>query len=100
MTTALSPPDPSTVAVPTEDARLDLVFADLVCSDDDLLAAEFEAIVTASWAGPVLPGAVLVRTGPGRSADAGLGATAALIPGHEEWSAEECVGRQRSPPLS
>lgn len=34
------------------DRRIDDEFLELVCSDEDLLAAEFEAIIAANWPGP------------------------------------------------
>lgn len=36
----------------TTDAALDEQFADLICSDADLLADEFDAIIAAEWPDP------------------------------------------------
>jgi len=44
--------------------RIDEQFLDLICSDDELLAAEFDAIIAAEW--PTPPAS---RPRPGASGD-------------------------------
>lgn len=82
----------------TGDSPIDLAFAEMVCEDDQLLAAEFEAIITDFWDGPGRPGAVLVRIDPNRSAALGP----PLQDGHAlalgTVVARRRARRQRSPP--
>jgi len=92
MTTCINPA--AEAAVGTDEA-----FLDLVCADDDLLRAEFEAIIAASWpALPVdhdpvpssMPKAPERRSAVGRRE---LGAVG------EGRSSEALRSRQRSPPV-
>ena len=92
MTTHLIDPA-AEAAVGTDEA-----FVDLVCADDDLVRAEFEAIIAASWpALPVDPDPVPSPTprNPERPARAGprdLGPVGRGRSGDAAWS------RERSPP--
>ena len=40
---------PGLVAAPSRWDELDAQFLDLICADEDLLRAEFDAIITAGW---------------------------------------------------
>ena len=80
----------------------DEAFFELVCADDDLLRAEFEAIVAASWVGPPdWPTPVPSPRPPGpRPAMVELPLTANLLLTEPEPSGpgEGQRGRERSPP--
>ena len=92
MTTHLIDPA-AEAAVGTDEA-----FVDLVCADDDLVRAEFEAIIAASW--PALPvdhepvPAPMPRD-PERRGVAGRAERGAAGRDH---SSEALRSRQRSPP--
>jgi len=89
---------PSTAT--TGDTTVDEQFLDLVCNDQDLLAAEFDAIIAAEW--PSTPAKTPRRgaTGGNPSSGAARDATASDAgpaarpqqPGVGGWA------RQRSPP--
>jgi hypothetical protein len=80
----------------------DEAFFELVCADDDLLRAEFEAIVAASWVGPPdRPTPVPSPRPPGpRPAMVKLPPTAHLLLTEPEPSGpgDGQRGRERSPP--
>lgn len=96
MTTIQHPADPRLAGTLVEEE-----FVELVCSDAELVAAEFEAIIAAEW--PTVPPA---RPPLRRSADP------SRTPGHERWRRDVPGGpaqrlrrpgtaegtRQRSPP--
>jgi hypothetical protein len=85
----------------TEDLRvgiLDLAFVDVVCSDDQLVAAEFEAIIAASWASPEPPATELDGAGPSWSPTAGPVGAGQDAPAFELATARRRGARQRSPP--
>jgi hypothetical protein len=44
-----------TALSPEWDRGFDEAFTDLVCSDDDLVRAEFDALIRSSWPPPVPP---------------------------------------------
>lgn len=106
MTAALSTRDSPAVAADgrsTEDVRvgildLDLAFVDVICRDDQLVAAEFEAIIAASWAGPEPPAAELDGAGPSWSPTAGPAVAGQDARGPELATARRRAARQRSPP--
>lgn len=73
-------------------------FVDLVCSDDELVRAEFEAIVAASWS--TLPPRQPTWSGtvhPDRSCPVGFEASQER-PRHSEHACGLGWTRQRSPP--
>jgi hypothetical protein len=85
-----------------EEVATDEAFVDLVCADDDLVRAEFEAIVAASWVGPP-PGPTLVPTPrpPERRPPRGEPPAKAKLPltdPEASGPADGPRGRQRSPP--
>ena len=49
------PVQASTALSPEWDRWFDETFTDLVCSDDDLVRAEFDALIRSSWRPPVPP---------------------------------------------
>jgi len=76
-------------------------FLTLICSDEDLLQAEFDAIIAAEWPNPTKPrpgcgivgGGDVTDAAPDRPARAGADPTTRpRHPGVSGW------GRQRSPP--
>jgi hypothetical protein len=80
------------------DRRTDEEFIELVCSDEDLLAAEFDAIIAANWPGrPPAPPADLTRVPEeqrhGRSPSSGR-----VMPGDTRGAVVPARSRQRSPP--
>jgi len=82
----------------TSALSIDSAFVDLVCEDDELLEAEFDALVTAGWDGSVPPGAVLVRTSASR-----WPGFIPQLPDPGDRPPERVIaagrgGRQRSPP--
>ena len=92
MTTYIHPA--AEAAVGTDEA-----FVDLVCADDDLVRAEFEAIIAASW--PALPGdqdpvPSPRPKGPERAGAVGRPELGAVRGG---GSSEALRSRQRSPPV-
>ncbi len=52
---------------PEWDNGFDEAFTDLVCSDDDLVRAEFDALIRASWRPPVPPVPPAPHAGPAES---------------------------------
>ena len=87
----------ATPADPLELEALEARFLDVICDDEELLAAEFEAIVSAGWRStlPTRPGGPDLR-----------GPQAGRQPGGETASFASCFestevparARQRSPP--
>lgn len=92
---------PTTPTAGTTARRIDEQFLDLICSDAELLAAEFDAIVAAEWPSPPADrhgrGAGGRRPGSGparRAAEPVRGPVAQpRHPGIGGWA------RQRSPPF-
>src|ERR1700750_2788438 len=91
---------PTTPGTSDSTRTVDEQFLDLICSDEDLLQAEFEAIIAAEWPSPPTttprpaPAAERPPSGAHRAA-AALGARPVTRPRHPgigEWA------RQRSPP--
>jgi len=74
-------------------------FLDLLLADDDLLQAEFDAIIAAEWPGPPpnLPRR-RVRGGPDPGRRRRHRATATKRPGAGRRPPEDGSARQRSPP--
>ena len=74
-------------------------FLDLLLADDDLLRAEFDAIIAAEWPGPPpnLPGR-RVRGGPDSGRRCRHRVTATNGPGAGRRPAVDGSARQRSPP--
>jgi hypothetical protein len=82
---------------PSTQEDVDQEFLAIVCSDDALLAAEFEAIIDGSWPSTPLPRPP--AGGPGRRRrvrDAGR--RRARTPPAERTRAVRAAGRERSPP--
>jgi len=77
----------------------DEVFVDLVCADDDLLRAEFEAIIEANWPAP--PGSSARLPWPDRPTPRGSRrrSVPTIAPSVRRAPADGRGGRQRSPPL-
>jgi hypothetical protein len=82
----------------SEDSLLHLAFVDVVCGDDQLVAAEFEAIIAACWDSPGPPGAVMKGAGPRRSPAAGPRVVGPQAPALKMAMAGRRAARQRSPP--
>ena len=80
------------------DVGTDEAFLDLVCADDDLLRAEFEAIIAASW--PALPVDHEPVPSPMPQDPEGRGAAgrAELGAAGRDHGSEALRSRQRSPP--
>jgi hypothetical protein len=92
MTTHLIDPA-AEAAVGTDEA-----FVDLVCADDDLVRAEFEAIIAASWpALPVDPDPVPSPTPRDPERRCPEGTRELSLVGHDP-SGEDLWSCQRSPP--
>jgi len=90
---------PTTPGTSDSTRTVDEQFLDLICSDEDLLRAEFDAIIAAEWPSPPTTprrGAAGERPTSGAHRGAGaLGARPVTRPRHPgigEWA------RQRSPP--
>ena len=89
-------------ATRTVTRTVDEQFLTLICSDEDLLRAEFDAIIAAEWPGPPTntPGRRSAdgrpaRDAPGRGVDRGARPVARpQHPGAGGWA------RQRSPPTA
>ena len=68
--TGFAPVRARTGLSPEWDRGFDEAFTDLICSDDDLVRAEFDALIRSSWRPPVPPAppapAVTDPPGPGR----------------------------------
>jgi len=73
-------------------------FLDLLLADDDLLQAEFDAIIAAEWPGPPNLPRRCVRGGPDRGRRRRHRATATKGPGAGRRSPVDGSARQRSPP--
>lgn len=74
-------------------------FVELLCADDDLLRAEFEAIVAAEWPSP--PKAPPARRGVARGrprASARRGRARAVLPSRPRHPGSDGWARERSPP--
>jgi hypothetical protein len=93
---------PTTLVTGETTARtVDEQFLDLVCHEQDLLAAEFDAIIAAEW--PTPPADRPGRGAVGRHADGEADRTADPVPGSVSRPRHPGVGgwaRQRSPPFS
>jgi hypothetical protein len=92
---------PSRPATGDTTARtVDEQFLDLICNDQDLLAAEFDAIIAAAW--PTPPAATPGRGALGEHAGRGTARRAAdPVRGPVSWPRRPGTGgwaRQRSPP--
>lgn len=74
-------------------------FLDLLLADDDLLQAEFDAIIAAEWPGPPpnLPGR-RARAGPDPGSRRRHRVTATTGPGAGRRPPVDAMERQRSPP--
>ncbi|WP_344256453.1 hypothetical protein [Terrabacter carboxydivorans] len=85
---------PTRVAEPLLADDVDARFVEIVCGDDDLLAAEFEAIIAASWPPPATPppGGAEGDPADGRPAARGQPAPRA------RWVPSSSPRRERSPP--
>jgi len=79
---------------------VDEQFLDLICSDQDLLAAEFDAIIAAEW--PVPPVSLPRREAAGRKPERGRSgrwrSAARAHPEQKDPLGGEAWRRQRSPP--
>ena len=80
------------------DVGTDEAFLDLVCADDDLLRAEFEAIIEANWPAPPRSSARLPW--PDRPTPRGSRrrSVPTIAPSVRRAPADGRGGRQRSPP--
>ena len=81
--TGVTPVRARTGLSPEWDRGFDETFMDLVCNDDELVRAEFDALVGAVWHPPVPPAPPAPRApappgsgpgGPGEAGDPGAGA--------------------------
>jgi hypothetical protein len=87
----------ATPADPLEHEALEARFVDVICGDEELLAAEFEAIISASWraALPERPDASDLRR---PQADRHPRARMTFRPSRYEGAGVPARARQRSPP--
>ncbi|HET8987615.1 MAG TPA: hypothetical protein VFN43_03805 [Humibacillus sp.] len=92
MATELLGPD-AEVEVDTDEA-----FLELVCADDDLLRAEFEAIINASWPAAPCHSARVPSPHPREPRRGSQSVTATLEPSDRRDRDSGDRGRQRSPP--
>jgi hypothetical protein len=92
------------VADVVEAAAVDEVeerFLALVCADEELLRAEFDAIIASAWGQPTPPARPRPTRPPGPPAPRGeqrADGSAGELPGRQHYPAGERRSRQRAPP--
>jgi hypothetical protein len=83
------------------DAAIDAEFVDLMCADEDLLRAEFDAIIAAEYPDPPPSSpSDLCRRAGARYVRPARRPAPHNLPLPRQVPATECVTRQRSPPLA
>lgn len=93
-------PQPAVVAV-VDEVVDEEEFLSLICADDELLRAEFDAIITASWGQPARPRRPRRARPPARYPQrrGRITASAGGPPGPQHEPGAEGRSRQRAPPV-
>jgi hypothetical protein len=93
------PADPQ--ALTDQELGVDEEFVELICADEELLRAEFDAIIAQEWTStppPAGPPVASPRPDPGAPAR-GLVSGGQATPRPARRPGDDAWGRQRSPPL-